>query len=83
MTPREGHIKKALCLFRYLKYHYRNKLTFSPEDPRLNGIKFEEHEWDDIYPDAQEALLDKMPTPKTNKIHITVLTDDSHGSDLN
>ena len=83
-NPRHGHYMRLLRLFGYLKYNAKARILFDGSDPTLDGIDFEiNNDWTDIYPNAQEALPDDMPTPKTNKkLKITVFVDTSHATCL-
>ena len=66
--PWEGHMKRALKFFGYLKYNPKATLYFDHTYLDHNNIKFENHEWKHIYPDASEAIDDKAPSPKSKEI---------------
>ena len=81
--PREGHMKKAIRLFGYLKYNPKAKLYFDPTF--LDHKKIKDNEWKHIFSDASDAsdaIDDKAPSPKSKEIQLTVFKDTSHGSDL-
>ena len=80
--PKQGHMKRALRLFGYLKHHAKARLEFDPSDPNLEGLEFQDNDWTRLYPDAEEDLPDNAPTPKTRKVIITVYVDASHATCL-
>jgi len=79
--PREGHKRRALRLFGYLKHHPRACTIFSPIELDMDHIKFEEHDWTDLYPFAQEHISGKVPkTHNKEALSFTVIGDASHAS---
>jgi len=80
--PREGHLKRVLRIFGYLKHHAKHRIKFDTGEPNYNGIEFLEHDWKQIYPYAEEDIPDDAPPPVTQPIQLTVYADASHGSDL-
>ena len=82
-VPREGHLKRCLRLFGYLKHNHKARIVFDPTNPNLEALKFENHDWTDLYPFAEEYISDKCPIPKTEKeLAITAYVDASHATDL-
>ena len=45
-------------------------------------LEFVEHNWSELYPDAQEELPPDMPTPKGNAVKMTTFFDANHAHDL-
>jgi len=81
--PRIGHYNRALRLFGYLKYSTKARKFFNPIPFDLSGIKFENQDWKDLYPDAQESLPDVVPEPRNkNPVQITAYMDASHADDV-
>ena len=81
--PRDGHRKRVLRLFGYLKHYYRAGIYLDSDPLNLSHVKFEDNDWKDIYPDSEEYISDKVPKPK-NKIplQVTAMVDASHADDL-
>ena len=81
--PREGHLKRCLRLFGYMKYNPKGRLVFDPTNPDLSEFEFQSHDWTDIYPNPQEYIPDDVPEPRTSHpLAITVFVDASHATDL-
>ena len=81
--PREGHLKRALGIFGYLKHNAKARLEFDPESLDMNGIKFEDHDRMDLFPNATEARDPHEPTGSNeDALQINVMFDASHASDL-
>jgi len=80
--PRQGHLDRCLRLFGYLKHNAKARLLFDPSDPNYDDVEFKEHDWERMYPDAEEYIPDKAPKPKTRKVQITVHVDASHADCL-
>ena len=81
-TPREGHLKRMLRLFGYLKHHQKYRIAFDNGDPSYDNLEFFEHDFTGLYPDANEDIPENMPEPRTRGVYITVYADSSHGSCL-
>ena len=62
--PCEGHRKRALRLFGYLKHYYKAGIHLDCDPLNLSSIKFEDHYWTYIYPDEEEYVSDKIPEAK-------------------
>ena len=82
-APREGHRKRILRVFGYLKYNGKGRTMFDTEDPDVRNINFEENEWIDLYPDAKEAIPTYVPKAMNiKKVRVCIILDASHASDL-
>ena len=81
-NPRRGHLKEILHIFACLKR--RNKLTisFDPRHPSIDEERFISCDWQDFYPDAQEAIPSNLPKPRGKEVSITYFVDESHASNL-
>ena len=82
IQPREGHLKRVLRIFGYLKHHLKARILIDLDEPNYDGVDFLDHDWTETYPDAAEDIPDDMPKPVTRPVSITVYVDASHGSDL-
>lgn len=80
--PREGHLKRALRVFGYLKFHARGKLYLDPSPISYEGIDFKDEDWIECYPDAEEYIDENAPEPKVDTVPITVFKDASHATCL-
>ena len=82
MAPRQGHVKRMLRLFGYLKHHKKFRIAFDTGEPYYGDLDFVEHDWSEHYPDSSEDIPDDMPEAKTRPVKITVYGDSSHGNCL-
>jgi len=64
--PRIGHLEQVIHIFGYLREHPKRKLVFDPAHPDIDERRFKEHNWQDFYRDAKEAIPGDMPTPRGN-----------------
>jgi hypothetical protein len=82
--PREGHMKRCIRIFGYLKHNAKGRIVFDPADPNYDDIDFsKESDWTDLYPDALEAVPEEAPVSKNKRLlKLTAIVDASHASDL-
>ena len=80
--PREGHLKRVLRIFGYLKNHYKHRILVDVTEPDYSGFKFMEYDWKTTYPGACEDFPDDAPAPVCPNVKITCYCDASHGCDL-
>jgi hypothetical protein len=80
--PREGHLKRCLRLFGYLKHNAKHRIKQDLEEPIYEGLNFIEHEWKEYYPEAMEEIPKDTPVAVTKGVKITAYVDASHGCDL-
>jgi len=80
--PREGHLKRCLRLFGYLKHHQKHQIKQDLGNPNYQGLNFVQHDWKEQYPEAEEEIPEDTPKSITVPIHITAYVDASHGCDL-
>ena len=79
--PREGHKKKAIRIFGYLRHHPKARTICDPRPLNLNSIKFEEHDWTDLYPFAEEYIpKNVLKTYNDYVLAFTLLIDSSFAS---
>ena len=57
--PREGHKKRAIIIFGHLRHHPKARTIYDPSPLNLEAIKFEDHDWTDLYPFAEEHIPEK------------------------
>ena len=79
--PRVGHFEQVLHIFAYLKRHDRSTLVFEEIKPTFKESAFNQCDWSEFYPEAQEAIPLNMPEPKGNSVNITVFVDADHAGD--
>ena len=81
--PRQGHLQRCLRIFGYLKHNNKARIVFDPSNPNLDAMSFQDHDWTDIYPFAEEYISNNLPTPKCeHAVSITAYVDASHATDL-
>ena len=84
--PRQGHLKRAIRIFGYLKKYPNKRIRVDSRDPIRSGS---EEAWNEdlslelhsAYPDAQEELDPDLPKPLVPELAITVLVDSDHAHD--
>ncbi len=80
--PREGHLKRMLRIFGYLKHHNRARIVMDPSDPNLEAFEFKENDWTGLYDNAEEDIDPDAPTPVDDKeLQVTIYVDATHASD--
>lgn len=81
-SPREGHLRRVLRVFGFLKKYRRRKILIDSGDVFVSPLAEPPLEADFIaeYPDANKgAELDpRLPTPKGAEIQMTCMFDSSH-----
>jgi hypothetical protein len=84
VCPREGHLKRMLRIFGYLKYHTKGRIKFDMSEPELPDTMFKEYEWYEQYPDATEEIPYDVPAYKPTKVPVNIMChcDSDHGHDL-
>jgi hypothetical protein len=71
--PCVGHFEQVLHIFAYLKHHDCLTLVFEEIKPTFRESAFNQCDWSEFYPEAQEAIPLNMPEqPKGNSVNITV-----------
>ena len=79
MIPREGHVKRMINLFGYLKTRPDGKIICDPQYPdHTKHMMNTKVDWSDFYPDAEEELPPDMPVPYGPKARITCYVDSDH-----
>ncbi len=84
IAPREGHMRRLLRTFGYLKNHSKSRITIDIGLPNLDGFQYEMFDWTMQYPDATEELPTDAPeiVISKGKCHITVIVDADNSHDL-
>ena len=83
MKPREGHLKRMLRVFGYLKSFIKARTVFDPSSPNLDCFNYVENDWAGLYAGSEEDIDPKAPEPLSElELDQTVLMDASHGGDL-
>ena len=84
--PRDGHMKRVLRVFGYLKKNKNHRIIVDSRDPILIGGKDSLEKdftkiFEDSYPDASEEIDVKLPIPLIDEIEITGFVDSDHAHD--
>ena len=81
-NPREGHLEQLLHIFAILQKYPKLTLFLSPELPRMDFGEFRTNIDDflQIYRDAEEQLLHRMPIPQRHSLVMTAFVAASHAS---
>jgi hypothetical protein len=84
VCPREGHLKRMLRIFGYLKYHTKARIKFDMDEPLIDSLDFKNFEWNELYPEATEEIAYDTPCAKETEkdVFITCHCDSDHGHDL-
>ena len=83
--PREGHFKRALRIFGYLKHHPKYRVEFNDTYPDDSSLEFVDHDWQDKYPGYTDDTPEDMPpvlSKNAKEALITCYVDSSHACDL-
>ena len=80
--PRQNHLDTVIRIFAYLKQHKKSKLVFDCEYRDFPSEKFQDFDWTEMYPDAQEELPEGIPEPLGRHVQIAVFADAAHADDL-
>ena len=88
-APREGHMKAAYQIFRYLQKNLTKnpgRIAFDPllehDDEGIFGGPLNKEEWADFYPDACEVMPREMLEPLGNPMLLRVWVDANHAGNL-
>ena len=76
--PRQNHLDTVIRIFAYLKQHKKSKLVFDCEYRDFPKEKFQDFDWTEMYPDAQEELPEGIPEPLGRFVQIAVFADAAH-----
>ena len=84
--PREGHLKRALRVFGYLKKRPNRRIVVDSRDPIVVGGEEERgadlrKELGEYYDEASEEIDDRLPEPLVDELAITVFVDSDHAHD--
>jgi hypothetical protein len=84
-SPRQGHMKAAVHMFKYLNRYPSKWIDLDPskheppgelESPVIqNGMREEDMDWSQIYPDAREEMDLKFPKPRGKELDTAVYFD--------
>jgi hypothetical protein len=82
MAPRKGHLKAMMRVFGYIKKHKHRQIIVDPNYMDWSNYQYENHDWDEFYPDAAEELPPGMPEPRGQSIRLTCFKDADHAHDI-
>ena len=78
-APREGHMKRSIKIFCYLRYNDRGSIMFDIEDPETIKVKFKNNDWIDLYTYTEEVIPSNAYVPiDKSKITFSVMMGASH-----
>lgn len=83
-APREGHLKAATRIFKYLNKHPEKWIHLDPNDlvhPGEATRKFESGKLKDIYQDAKEEMDSKFPAALMKPLSSTIFYDSNFAHD--
>lgn len=84
-TPRQGHLDRMIRVFGYLKFHATLGIHIHPTAlvsiPK-NTEDFDNQQWKEQYPNAQEEIPSDAPIPLGRPVTLTVYVDASHANNL-
>lgn len=75
---RIGHLQQAYHIFAYLKRYSRSKLVFDDTRPIIDGRAFQQCDWTEFYPEAEEIVPPDMPEPLGKPVMMTCFVDADH-----
>ena len=81
-APCTGHLEQVLHMFAYLKRFGRSKLVFDSTDPVWEESRFQNVDWEEFYPDAEEPNPHKMPEPRGHEVLINTFVDADHAGNM-
>jgi len=76
--PRVGHLEQVFHIFSYLKHHINSHLVFDPQYVAWENAEFKEHDWQEFYRDAQEAIPTNAPEPRGHAVQMNAFVDANH-----
>ena len=77
-APRKGHLYKLFNIFSYLHANLSFPLSFKSGRMNNDYSRFNEVDWSEFYPNAEEAIPLNVPTPMGSPVIITVWVDANH-----
>ena len=88
-VPREGHLDAVYRIFWYLKCQIKKgiygRIVFDPCEPHIDENTMSPTapgQWDDFYPDAEEAIPPNMPPPRGRSVQTACYVDSDHAGNL-
>ena len=80
--PCRGHLEAVYSIFACLKKHEKSAIVFDDHIPHVDELIFTPVDWNDFYPDAQEAIPPNMPEPRGNPVKVFCFVDADHAGNL-
>ena len=80
--PREGHLKRAIKMYGYLKKYPKKGYVIDPRDPVVN-IKYDAMtpDFGSQYSDFVEEQDPKVSEPLMKELTVSIFVDSNHGHD--
>ena len=79
-TPREGHLEQCLHIFAYLKKYSHSKIVFDDHVPVFDKEQFQQCNWEEFHPGAEEVLPPNVPEAWGKPLTMTCFVDADHAS---
>ena len=79
-TPREGHLEQCLHIFAYLKKYNHSKFVFDDSVPVFDEEWFQQCDWEEFYPGAEEVLPPNAPEAWGKPLTMMCFADADHAS---
>ena len=80
--PRKGHLQNVLQIFSYLKQHKNSKLVYDVDICNFEDSFLTNHNWSEMYPDANEKIPPGSPEPLGKAVQVNVFADAAHADDF-
>ena len=76
--PNVGHLKAVYRAFGYLKQVPKRKLYFDPRKKMISEDRFQNFDWEDLYPGSCEPIPLDMPGPRGKSVSTHCFVDANH-----
>jgi len=81
-TPHEGHFRRTIKLFEYLKKYTNRGFLIDPREMEDENHSYQiEADFGNQYSDFEEEMNQRHPTPKMKEVSTTIYVDADHGHD--
>ena len=79
--PHVGHVYAVYRVFGYLKQAPKRKLYFDPREPMISEDRFQNFNWEYLYPDACKPIPLDMPKTRGKSMSTHYFVDTNHAGD--
>jgi hypothetical protein len=77
-APREGHLEQCLHIFAFLKKYDHSKIIFDNSIPSFKEERFQQCDWEEFYPGADEVIPPNMHEAQGKPLTMTCFVDANH-----